>query len=511
MGATKARTARARTGSSPSQGKGGRTTASPTAASAGSSAALATGPVGVLDLQRQVGNAAMASLLGGGAPGAPLAFQQLQRESLQREKTKKPLEAIQDLLSYSMFDWMITDSDAVTALYLISLQPSRSKIVQQLGEKFRYRLVDNLPDKEQKGTSFRYLLLALTPENQDRWVAGLKKGAGLARGQKSALKKLFASTPDGSVDRLKKMFETRWNVKTGADTTEANGVEWDAPGLRRSFAVLDKLPASHVEGNKDFKKYLRYDDGKGMGGGYFQGSTGVVSMDYTSGQATMDQKNVSEAGDPLNGVNRFDKVVRHEVGHAVDKRMGWSDGSEPATDGRGGWKTYGSSFGTVASEMIAASAGGIAGLTADQKTDVVADMTWCVANKAGSSLLGRLKARGWWAGLEAGVKTDVENDQVLRALKYALVGKSPWYKAPNGGIALGGRVYQESYGNDWSSYKASTRSRKVSQYQFRAPGEWFAEAYGAYYEPGASRGGTLKASDPSTKKYFDDVVHKLKW
>jgi hypothetical protein len=44
-----------------------------------------------------------------------------------------------------------------------------------------------------------------------------------------------------------------------------------------------------------------------------------------------------------------------------------------------------------------------------------------------------------------------------------------------------GRVYQEAYASKWWSYDSKARTRKVSDYQFRAPQEWFAEIYAAYY------------------------------
>jgi hypothetical protein len=44
-----------------------------------------------------------------------------------------------------------------------------------------------------------------------------------------------------------------------------------------------------------------------------------------------------------------------------------------------------------------------------------------------------------------------------------------------------GRVYQEAYGGRWVSYLADARKKGVAGYQFRAPGEWFAEIYAAYY------------------------------
>ena len=47
--------------------------------------------------------------------------------------------------------------------------------------------------------------------------------------------------------------------------------------------------------------------------------------------------------------------------------------------------------------------------------------------------------------------------------------------------AIGGRVYQESYKDDWWSYDLTARKKGVSAYQFRAPPEWFAEIYSAFF------------------------------
>jgi hypothetical protein len=47
--------------------------------------------------------------------------------------------------------------------------------------------------------------------------------------------------------------------------------------------------------------------------------------------------------------------------------------------------------------------------------------------------------------------------------------------------AVDGRVFHESYKGKWVSYDADARKNRVSRYQFRASGEWFAEIYALYY------------------------------
>ncbi|WP_127996263.1 hypothetical protein [Piscinibacter defluvii] len=47
------------------------------------------------------------------------------------------------------------------------------------------------------------------------------------------------------------------------------------------------------------------------------------------------------------------------------------------------------------------------------------------------------------------------------------------------GYVIGGRFYGRVDGS-WRSYRVAARSKGVSQYQFKAPAEWFAELYAAY-------------------------------
>lgn len=49
-------------------------------------------------------------------------------------------------------------------------------------------------------------------------------------------------------------------------------------------------------------------------------------------------------------------------------------------------------------------------------------------------------------------------------------------------FAMAGRIHQECYTGTWYSYEVAARAIRVSDYQFRSPGEWFAESYSAYYQ-----------------------------
>ena len=66
------------------------------------------------------------------------------------------------------------------------------------------------------------------------------------------------------------------------------------------------------------------------------------------------------------------------------------------------------------------------------------------------------------------------------------------------------RVYQQGYPGQWSSYDSAAQSLGLTNYQFRAPGEWFAECYAAYYVRTAPR--MLPSNHPLFKTLEDDKL-----
>jgi hypothetical protein len=54
-------------------------------------------------------------------------------------------------------------------------------------------------------------------------------------------------------------------------------------------------------------------------------------------------------------------------------------------------------------------------------------------------------------------------------------------------------IFHEAYAQDWVSYLAAARKKGMTGYQFRAPGEWFAELYACFHS------GKLKKTHPSAK------------
>lgn len=396
---------------------------------------------------------------------------------------------VQSLLSYGIFDWAITDADAQSVFrILMALQGAqRAQLWTSLGQSFRARLVDNL-----------------------------QRAAAVGPDEQAGLKTIFDATPDAEVSTLCALMKLRFRVTFQATgDSDETPMDWEAGGLRRLWTVLEALPPAHVEGNSALEFVERYEHDAGdSAGGYYWSGRENVAMAYdpaTLGDANhAAQQNVlrddgTRQDDPLYGVNRFDKVVRHEVGHAVDEENGHSDAYCVGNEGGGDWASL--DTGSVAGTLVAQSGGDISSWPdADQKTAIIACLQGAIDDRKPGELDARIDAL---ADLSAEQKTKIKSDQAVQVLKscFAMRGHNPWYKYPDvGGIPLGGRIYQEAYSGDWWSYKQSTRTRKVSTYQFRAPGEWFAEAYAAYYAPSANKGDLLARVDPATKAWFDTNV-----
>ena len=67
--------------------------------------------------------------------------------------------------------------------------------------------------------------------------------------------------------------------------------------------------------------------------------------------------------------------------------------------------------------------------------------------------------------------------------------------------AVENQVYQEAYSGQWWKYSVKVRGKGISDYQFRAPGEWFSELYSAYYLGAISK-------THADYKWFTEQVHK---
>ncbi|MBL8787614.1 MAG: hypothetical protein JNJ59_22105 [Deltaproteobacteria bacterium] len=330
------------------------------------------------------------------------------------------------------------------------------------------------------------------------------------------LKTLFDATPGGELKVQTLLFEKRFDVSVSETLTAGKTKKaWDSEGIKRCWTVLEKLPEEHVKGNAWLEAWTRYDGGGTGAGGFY--AAGKKESAVTYDKDHIDDKNTAaQVGDPLYNVVRFDKVVRHEVGHAVDKQHGVSAALCLGNATGGNWEEHGAPSADLVDKMITAGSTKIKTLSDEHKALVATAILNAMKAGKPADTAKNIKALDIFkspdgtapAALDQSVLDAVLLDPVVQTSEKCGADKSPWYKLGNLGIDLGGRHYQVDYGKTWVSYDKAALAKKVSTYQFRAPGEWFAEAYATYFQPdGDGKVGTLlEGRDPTTKEWIDSNI-----
>lgn len=460
---------------------------------------------------------------------------------------------VRDKLSYGLFDWAVTDADATSALALLGTVPPEqlSQELELVGDDHVARLLDNLPDSARTGPAYQRLVQTAgasailahstdllsrslfdlvvsdtdvdhfftvftlrTPAEQEQlftallvadrldtlfanataghherfvrpWLAKLPRRA-LTATQRAIVRTIVEE--DAPIETVRLAVDVRFGLELVTPAAgDAEGRTWTADSLRSTYLALDPLPETHVRDNPALQNLRQFErEPKNLDAN--RTSTVGGRFDPGDKQLSVNTRSPDTRGN-----------VVHETGHAVDAAMRWR--RTHAEESRfGGWTEY--PIMAAAAAMIAESAGGIAALDAAKRADVEKAMLIAMARRKADSVEDSIVAYPWFAGLPAPAKRAVRNDDALEALPVGL--DMPWINRSDGGVLLGGKhVYQESYERQWVRYEHAARERRVSDYQFRGPGEWFAEAYYYYYfyyAPGLRS--RLVEKDPNTAAYF---------
>lgn len=236
--------------------------------------------------------------------------------------------------------------------------------------------------------------------------------------------------------------------------------KWAWVNVESAYKMLSKIPDSHV-GHDKLQKLHFASSLSGAGGTY-----GASRIDIARVPDLPLTKYMQVEGERV-VMNAFNQTMLHEIGHAVDDNYNiMAKGSGP---GFADWQTHGSDD-SVLSVFVSTALGRILDaddLTKEQVTEIV---TAAFADTKPSRPHG-LSDEAW--AVAKSTATKVRN---------SLSGKKPWYNAKAAEIAVGGRVYHQ-VGNLWSSFLLSARKPTyVSNYQWKAPAEWFAEIYGLSWE-----------------------------
>jgi len=322
-----------------------------------------------------------------------------------------------------------------------------------------------------------------------------------------ALWTIFCALPDSMPGMKRVCFRVRYRVDVvGNDVTDHTELDWDAGSLKQLWKVFASLPEKDVTENKTLQRFIRYQGGVGnpYTMGFYDNKT-IAAVSFTPDQISKTSQAGLTAvgpGDPLANVNRFDKTVRHEVGHAVDKELGISSSYCSKPEG-GAWKTLG--LKDWLEEMIRV--GGFDDIFPSHFRDVVTSLFARELAKEGKAAT-RATLEAAFPGLSE--RPAAERAEVVRfldMLAHAMQIDSAWDNAKPT-TQLADRAFHHDGSSDYS-YAAVARGRQVSNYQFRSPAEWAAEAYAAYYQPDTRGiGATLAERDPASKLWFDRHVHQ---
>lgn len=230
-------------------------------------------------------------------------------------------------------------------------------------------------------------------------------------------------------------------------------------------------------------------------------------------------KGISQEGDEALGINTKDRSVfagvsdvmvrkgglatgtlRHEMGHAVDAKIKFTR-SRAHLPIFGGWRSYkGERIGKIA-EMLVKREGispNVYNYTKFGASTLLQEITGQLENAhdamngynpAQRAMVHTKKYKSDHPFGSPEEETRFQNElaeKLGKISQYVSYAKAqPWTLSDGmvDKLAVDGRIYQLDHYSHWTSYLANKRDHAVSNYQFSSPGEWFAEAYTAYYDP----------------------------
>jgi hypothetical protein len=356
-----------------------------------------------------------------GAEGHNVREAELRRIIAEKDKAavagrEKAIDQVDDLLSYGAFDWAITDAEATKALGLLGALPM-SQLKVAVTRINTNRLLDNVPAGARRTPGFAKVLIAMGPAKFRPFVGELlsygvldwairdsevevvidilqalpaaqqvtflqsldavhlsRLARNLGKGvevSNDTLKMIFKATPDADLAAMESVFERRFNVDLSTWFLRRWQMsikeKWDAPGLRRLWTIFEQLPPGHIQDNDRLDTFLRSSKTDGSGvyyGGFDAGVVGYSDVNATGSYGSImvpDGKGGKKDVGLNSSVNTFSTVTRHEIGHAVDAKIGASasGGYARTAANAGAWSSYGSSDAFV--EAIVTAGGGMSG------------------------------------------------------------------------------------------------------------------------------------------------------
>ena len=251
-----------------------------------------------------------------------------------------------------------------------------------------------------------------------------------------------------------KLEDTLFEIRFGIELEDDWAFNNDPDDIDTLWSLLKDLPDSNVEGNANLKSLNL---AEGQGGGWYEPWSGDVHI----GEST------------LRNTERFEDVVRHEVGHAVhEKRKADID---PWMDQEFGWQMFDPTTGGI--DAWIALMGGWGTLSNSQRRDVRAFLRTALGG--GSS---------WNPGPEpaASVGHPWNEPSFGPRLAYERSGAN-WYRNNHNWFRVGNRAF---FLNFWYRKLMTVNTATLdlintgmpSKYAAMSPFEFFAELYALYYD-----------------------------
>lgn len=327
------------------------------------------------------------------------------------------------------------------------------------------------------------------------------KGA-LDEGARAQMVAALRAAPKADSELRQKVFEGAFNctlesVKLGDSGEEASAVP--PAVLDKTVDILANFPTSHLP-----KKWKLIENPGPYTSGTYIPESGLAQFDFGADDApAFDQAYLNaQPGDALEGTKCFDVMIRHEMGHAVHANQN----GKALTDSKdgGGWQPHKTLDNVLAAldDLVGSFASAIKAslnMSVDPKAEVLSYLKTAqksefgrgaaaVKNGMANSKLEWFMADGKvpaWAGVTSrgaklrALKDAIPEDHALLTVLIQGMKQNAFFELGSSPVAHDGRVYLDSgLGDDgWVSFDASTRDNMVSMYQYRAPGEWFAEFY----------------------------------
>jgi hypothetical protein len=304
---------------------------------------------------------------------------------------------------------------------------------------------------------------------------------------------MIQSQPDGNDTRvINALAEGRYGVKFTSGAPLPGGDQ--AKAMKAICAAFATIPQD-VRKNPSITAVSHKDAVGSAGGGHsfdnaavsMKGRPDVIQQQFGAAQTNTDPK----TGNPVNqlpaaidadcqakdnsAVEYLAFAAAHEVGHGVDDLRGFMT-THGAGAKYGGWVTFGDSLQKLADIVGADARFAKFYETAAQKRYILdklmskpATVPTVVAGSAADN--ARIAFDQWHSTATA--KNVYRRQGDCDAIK------------------IGNMIYHEAYARTWVGYLAAARNKALTGYQFRAPGEWFAELYAGY------RSGKLKDTHPA--------------